>query len=595
MRRRLPWLLAVLSLLVAGPADALQIQPFLSGLTNPLYITHSRDGTGRLFVVEQAGVIKVVPPGSTAPTVFLNITSRVLSGGERGLLGLTFHPQYASNGRFFVFYTQQTDGALAIAEFQVTANANVASTTERRLLTIPHPVNSNHNGGMIEFGPDGLLYIATGDGGSGNDPPNNAQNINSLLGKILRIDVDSSEAVRGAFLAGFYTNVLGRTPGTDELAAWMEFLRANCNTGGVQAIVRGFFGSAEFAGRPLSLAGHVTVFYRTLLGRDPDPAGLSAWADVLRQARLRVALNGFIPSAEFLALLPDRTNRAAVEAVLARFYTEILGRAPDAPGLASWVNFVVASRSLETAAVGFLASAEFEARPLSLQGYITVLYRTFLGRNPDPAGLAAWQSVLQATIVSIAEAGFVPAAEFNVAALCGTTTGGLQYGIPDNPFVGVAGADEIYAYGLRNPFRFSFDRTTGQLIVGDVGQGAFEEIDIVTRGANMGWRVFEGFNCTNNDPGLCGNPGFTPPTAAYGHTGGRCSVTGGYVYRGQAGALPVGTYVFADFCTGEIFTLNGTTAGLLLDTNLSISSFGEDEAGELYVVGLGGTVQRLIN
>ena len=130
--------------------------------------------------------------------------------------------------------------------------------------------------------------------------------------------------------------------------------------------------------------------------------------------------------------------------------------------------------------------------------------------------------------------------------------------------------------------------------MGDVGQGLWEEIDIVTRGANLGWRVFEGFHCTNLDP-LCGNGGFTPPIAEYFHSGGRCSVTGGYVYRGSLGTLPVGTYVFGDFCTGEIFTLNGGTVSVLHDTTLLISSFGQDEAGELYVVGLGGTVHRIVS
>lgn len=592
--RRLRWFLALLPLLVAGSADALQLQLFLTGLSNPLYLTHSRDGTGRLFVVEQAGVVKVVQPGSTSPTVFLDITNLVLSGGERGLLGLAFHPQYSANGRLFVYYTRQPDGAIVIAEYARSPdNPDLAVSLPNGgvLLVIPHPGFGNHNGGMIEFGPDGFLYAGTGDGGSANDPPNNAQNIESLLGKILRIDVDSAPATSGAFLASLYANALGRTPGADELASWMEFLRANCNTAGVQAVVGGFFGSPEFAGRPLSVAGHVTTFYRTLLGRDPDPAGLAAWADVLRQARLQIALNGFIPSAEFRTQLPDRTNRTAVEAVLASFYREILGREPDAQGLASWVDFVVATGSLETAAAGFLASAEFEARPLSIPGYITILYRAFLGRDPEPAGLAAWQSVLQAAIVAIVQAGFVPAAEFNVAALCSQ-----PYRIPDNPFVGVAGADEIYAYGLRNPFRFSFDRETSQLFVADVGQNAFEEIDIVTRRANMGWRVFEGFTCTGTDPGLCGNPtGFTPPIAVYDHSLGRCSVTGGYVYRGAAGVLPGGTYVFGDFCSGEILTIDSNQAPLPpLLTGLRISSFGEDEAGELYVVDLGGTVHRLV-
>jgi glucose/arabinose dehydrogenase len=349
---------------------SIQLEPVLTGLSSPLYVTHARDGTNRLFVVEQPGRIKVLQPQASTPTVFLDIASRVLSGGERGLLGLAFHPDYAVNRRFFVNYTRQVDGATVIAEYHASpADPDVANDAETVLLVIPQPF-ANHNGGMVEFGPDGFLYIGMGDGGSGNDPGNRAQNINELLGKILRINVDS----------------------------------------------------------------------------------------------------------------------------------------PSPPALYS---------------------------------------------SP-----------------------------------------------PDNPFFGsTLGRDEIYAVGLRNPFRFSFDRGTGELIAGDVGQDAREEIDIVTRGGNYGWRVFEGTLCTGLDPASCSSAGFIGPIAEYDHTGGRCSITGGYVYRGTRGTLPEGTYVYGDFCSGEILQLlpvtsNGTQT-LLLDTALSIASFGEDEAGEIYVVGLEGTVFRL--
>ena len=262
----------------AGPPSSgtVVLQPVVSGLTNPLYVTHARDGTNRLFILEQAGLIKVLQPGSTAPTIFLDITANVLSGSERGLLGLAFHPAYASNRRFFVNYTRQPDGATVIAEYQASAtDPDVADAADTILLTIAQPF-ANHNGGMIDFGPDGFLYIGTGDGGSANDPGNRAQNVEELLGKMLRIDVDLP--------------------------------------------------------------------------------------------------NGAIPYS-----------------------------------------------------------------------------------SP-----------------------------------------------PDNPFFGAtAGRDEIYAVGLRNPFRFSFDRVTGLLYAGDVGQSAREEVDVITRGGNYGWRVFEGTLCTNNDPGLC--------------------------------------------------------------------------------------------
>jgi hypothetical protein len=360
-------------LAVSGAADAaaaVRLEPVLVGFSNPLYLTHARDGSNRLFVVEQAGRILVLRPGAATATVFLDITARVLSGGERGLLGLAFHPDYASNRRFFVNYTREPDGTTVIAEYQASAvNPDVADTPEAPVLLIPQPF-ANHNGGMIEFGPDGFLYIGTGDGGSGNDPGNRAQDIDDLLGKILRIDVDT-----------------------------------------------------------------------------PSP--------------------------------------------------------------------------------------------------------------PAPYSSP-----------------------------------------PTNPFAGATpGRDEIFAVGLRNPFRFSFDRQTGDLIVGDVGENQREEVDLVTLGGNFGWRVFEGTRCTGNDPALCGSSAFIDPIAEYDHGGGRCSITGGYVYRGTRGALPVGAYVYGDFCTGEIFQLQPVASGgpqtLLLDTTLNIASFGEDEAGELYVVGLGGTVHRI--
>jgi glucose/arabinose dehydrogenase len=350
---------------------AIQLQPVVNtGLSSPVYVTNAHDGSNRLFIVEQNGIIKVLQPGQTTPTVFLNISSRVIqNGGERGLLGLAFHPQYASNGRFFVYYTRVINGENAVAEYRVSStNSNVADTTEIMHISIAQPFG-NHNGGMIEFGPDGYLYIAKGDGGDGNDPGNRAQNINILLGKLLRIDVN--------------------TP------------------------------------------------------------------------------NGSVPYS-------------------------------------------------------------------------------------SPA---------------------------------------------DNPFFGAtAGSDEIYAYGLRNPWRFSFDRGTGDLVVADVGQGAWEEIDIVTKGGNYGWRVFEGNHCTNLDATLCNTPSnYIFPIAEYGHTGGRCSITGGYVYRGSIGTFPTGAYIYGDLCTGEIFQLLGGNQTLQIDTSLTISSFGEDEAGEIYVIGIGGSVNRLVN
>lgn len=350
-------------------ATTIQLQPVItSGLSSPVFVTSARDGTNRLFIVEQPGRVLVLQPTQTVATVFLDITTSVLFNGERGLLGMAFHPLFKFNGRFFIYYNRQSDGAIVIAEHRISAaNPNVADPGENVILTISHSDFPNHNGGMMAFGPDGYLYIGTGDGGSANDPLNNAQNINALLGKFLRIDIDNGN---------------GQTP----------------------------------------------------------------------------------------------------------------------------------------------------------------------------------------------------------------------YSSPQsNPFVGVAGADEIFAYGMRNPWRFSFDRGTGMLYAGDVGQGAWEEVDIITLGGNYGWRVMEGNHCNPNlNGGVCTPIGIAP-IDEYGHTAGRCSITGGYVYRGPIATVPTGAYLYADFCTGEIFMRESGTTSLLLDTTLNISSFGEDEAGEIYVVGLGGTIHRIVN
>jgi hypothetical protein len=348
--------------------SAIQLAQVATGLTSPLFVGHAGDGSNRLFIVERGGAIKVLPPGQSTPTVFLNINTKIVAGGEQGLLGLAFHPEHEINGRFFVFYTRALDGALVIAEYHVTANPNVADPAEKIILTIPHPTNTNHNGGMLAFGPDGYLYIGVGDGGGANDAPNNAQRLDVLLGKVLRIDIDQ------------------------------------------------------------------------------------------------------------------------------------------------------------------------------------------------------------------------------------TSDQGVPYiSPPSNPFFGVAGVrPEIFAFGLRNPWRFSFDRATGEPWVADVGQGAREEVDMpLVSGGNYGWRVYEGSFCTNNDPSLCNPSNYIFPIFDYPHANGRCSITGGYVYRGSQGALPLGTYVYGDYCTGEIFGWDGSTQTVLLDTAMNISSFGEDESGELYVVGLGGTVSRI--
>jgi hypothetical protein len=355
-----------LCLAPAAGAGAATLALRAGGLAAPVYVTHAGDHTGRLFVVEQAGTVRLLRPGEAVAQVFLDIRGRVLAGGEQGLLGLAFHPLYEQNGRFFVYYTRRGDGAIVISEFAVSGDPDRALPDETVLLVIPHPFFGNHNGGMLAFGPGGYLFAGVGDGGSANDPFSNAQNVDTLLGKILRINVD----------------------------------------------------------------------------------------------------------------VPDRSA-------------------------------------------------------------------------------------------------------------------GTPYSAPTtNPFVGGPGRDEIYAYGLRNPWRFSFDRQTGWLWVGDVGQNAHEEVNATPlAGRNFGWRIFEGFSCTGNDAGLCRARNYTAPLFDYGHTEGRCSITGGYVYRGFERVVPRGTYLYADFCTGEIFRWAGRRQEVLLKSGVNVTSFGEDESGELYVTGGTGVWQ----
>lgn len=217
---------------------------------------------------------------------------------------------------------------------------------------------------------------------------------------------------RENFVGRFFQDVLGRTPDSTGLTQWSRFLRGRCGAEGFGALAHGFFDSAEFrTTRPQSLDGLVTLLFQTFLGRDPDRQGQAAWKEVFREGRLEVA-DGFLESGEFQNLLPDRTNRAAVRQVVRRFYMEILKRDPDPRGLDAWVDHVVATGDLAGAARGFLASGEFEGKALTFRDFVTILYRTFLGRDPDPQGLDAWEAVLRDHLLSIIEAGFVPSKEF---------------------------------------------------------------------------------------------------------------------------------------------------------------------------------------
>ncbi len=349
----------------------------VGGLTSPLDLQSAPGDRTRLFVIEQAGRIRIIRSGALVATPFLDIAARVSSGGERGLLGLAFHPQFSANGRFFVNYTDRS-GDTRISEFRAaTPSADTAdATSERELIFVRQPF-ANHNGGGLTFGIDGFLYIGLGDGGSGGDPQGNAQNLGTRLGKMLRIDVN------------------GATP---------------------------------FA----------------------------------------------IP--------------------------------------------------------------------------------------------------------------------------------------PDNPFVGRSGAlPEIWAFGLRNPWRFSIDRANGDLYIGDVGQGALEEIDVglASRrgGENYGWNTMEGTRCFSPSTG-CNTSNLTLPVTEYGRADG-FSVTGGVVYRGCRMPGYAGHYFYADYGTGIIrsFRLEGGRAVDARDWTTALSgssrqirnpsSFGVDADGEIYIVDYDGEVYRI--
>lgn len=349
-------------------AEGLALQPFAQGVHQPVGLVSARDGSGRLYAIEQGGRVVVFSAEGEHLGVFLNVRERITARGwEQGLLGLAFHPEFADNRRFFIYYTARNgDNTLAegIAETPIQA-----SDALMELLRVPDPA-SNHNGGQLQFGPDGYLYLGLGDGGSGGDPWNNAQNGESLLGKLLRLDVHQPGAYR----------------------------------------------------------------------------------------------------------IPE-----------------------------------------------------------------------------------------------------------------------------DNPFVGKDNTrDEIWATGLRNPWRFSFDRENGDLWVADVGQNEWEEINgnalAQTRGANYGWRVFEGLDCYDDEQN-CARMDTLKPLHVYDHNLG-CSVTGGYVYRGQRIAFLRGQYLFTDFCSGRLWSLQRADNGQWqrrewMRLRGQTSSFAEDDAGELYTLDHGGRIYRL--
>lgn len=380
---------AALMLQAAGakPAAALpafdpakvELQQVATGLSAPVFITHA--GDARLFIVEQAGTIRIVKNGVLLPAAFLDISSLVKSGGEQGLLALAFHPSYASNHKFYVMYTDKPNGSLTLQQYtQSDSNPDLASPpAPLPILTIPHPGHSNHNGGTLAFSPiDGYLYWTTGDGGGGGDLAGNAQNLNTLLGKVLRLDVDS--------------------------------------------------------GPPYAI-----------------PA----------------------------------TN------------------------------------------------------PYANDGLTTTL-------------------------------------------------------------------GEIWAYGLRNPWRASFDRVTGDMFIGDVGQDRIEEIDFAPAGVaprNYGWNVMEGNECFNtanfSSPlGSCNTSSKVLPITQYDHSVGEALV-GGYRYHGVQSPDLEGRYFYGDEISGVLFALFENPAGVWTRTTIpaafhNISTFGEDQQGEIYLADYGtGTIYRI--
>lgn len=376
-------------------ADTAAVAPY----SRPVTIRHASDGSGRLFIARQSGDILIYDSStdSVLPTPFLDISALVDdSGNEQGLLGLDFHPGYATNGYFYVNYTRDPGPGFdrtVIARYTVSANPNIADPSSASVLLEIAQDSSNHNGGDIHFGPDGYLYIGMGDGGGSGDPNNNAQDLNTLLGKILRIDVD--------------------------------------------------------AATPASPNG--------LCGLNPSGYGIP-------------------------------------------------------------------------------------------------------GGNPYEGA-------------------------------DGGCAGGATY----------CECDEIWVFGMRNPWRWSFDYDTGDMFIGDVGQGSWEEVDFLAAGGsglNFGWRCREGAHPYSSYGNDCGPlSGLTEPILEYAQGGSPCnSVTGGYRYRGKY--LPFnGTYIYGEYCQGNIWFANNTggawSSEEWMDTAFFITTFGEDEQQEIYLAESGGDIYRI--
>ena len=229
------------------------------------------------------------------------------------------------------------------------------------------------------------------------------------------------ELARTGFIDHLFEQALSRGADLGSPAAWSDFLRRNCNAQGVGDAVRAFLDSPEFRARPLALPEMVSVLYETILDRPPDPTGLDHWVDRLRQSRLAMALDGFIRSSEFQNALSDRSDPEAVRALVLRLYREVLQREPDGDEVDAWVDFIVSTHDLDAAAAAFLTSPELESLPQTFKDFVTTLYRTFLAREPEPAGLEAWEGFLRAAWRDVIDGGFIPSTEFRgiLRQICG--------------------------------------------------------------------------------------------------------------------------------------------------------------------------------
>jgi hypothetical protein len=252
-----------------------------------------------------------------------------------------------------------------------------------------------------------LVNILQGTGLAVVDPRN------GVVKSRIQVAEALSWAESNSFIAGFYQSVLGRQPEPAGLQSWTDYLYNTCNPAAFGTVGQAFLDSAEFrTARPVTLSGLATILYQTFLSRAPDPGGLATWVSVFREARVNMATTGFMPSAEFQNLVSDRTSASQVQPVVTRLYTEILGRTPGTAEVDGWVQFITTTRDLEGAAVGFLTSPEFEARPLTFRSYVAVLYRTFLGRTPGSGELDGWEGSLRQHLLNTVNDSFIPSPEF---------------------------------------------------------------------------------------------------------------------------------------------------------------------------------------